>query len=673
MAAARRNTKMARQPRPRAATDTRDRYLNPCRVYVGNVPFACTNGKLKSFLSRFGGIRSCRIQVDRSSRRCDGSPLSRGYAFVLFRSAASAKRALSASASQLLLQKRELTIHPMRPKRVGLGLKFNEYFQAERRPVQIHFDPVHHSEQVQTPLPQEMLSHIFQYLPKSALLACGSVCRQWRRACAVAWTKKKRLEIGKKYKNHCTPTCQVVSSTSTIPSLETLYCFLQRMPFLEELCIDNANYLGKEDLILIAKGCPHLRLLDVAQSQNTSLGWHTLAKNCPKLEELHLTEMWLEADFREVLGKCPLRKLILVKCQAAFCIFSCLPAPSLLEEVTLNMGSTLDSGDVKTLICRSPELVSLNVQHWFGCDIPFLAQLGVSCPKLQTLNLANTHRRDSVVDLISSGPISKYLYLSSLPLLIDLDLTDLRELTDDILGAMLRRTPNLRRLVLAGCKELESGSMEAIRACCPNIESLDLTCVIGISAEALSRLAETCSGLQALGLRNCEGLEDSALVSVVHHCPKIKYLDISCCLCFSANILNTLDEQRLSDMPDAPKLVVDILKSLVDREGCSLSTLKTIECTYRDTYPCYYSDYEIYGMALEMAGLRVEGHEFDNDINPDGHLDMELLGELGIAEPDDDYDDPAFNPDEWLADQLHLHGGVEFLDFEFGVGYEEWV
>ena len=93
------------------------------KVYVGNLPYTVDSEKLKELFSKFGEIEEATVISDKFSGR------SKGFGFVTFKDATSAKKAISEMNEQKV-EDRELKVNeakpmdPDRPKRSG-GRDFN--------------------------------------------------------------------------------------------------------------------------------------------------------------------------------------------------------------------------------------------------------------------------------------------------------------------------------------------------------------------------------------------------------------------------------------------------------------------------------------------------------------------------------------------------------------------
>jgi len=84
------------------------------RLYVGNLPYKCTDQELTDLFSRAGAVDSVRVMRDQATGRA------RGFAFVEMASDEDAQKAIS-ELHQYQFDGRALVVNEARPKPVGGG------------------------------------------------------------------------------------------------------------------------------------------------------------------------------------------------------------------------------------------------------------------------------------------------------------------------------------------------------------------------------------------------------------------------------------------------------------------------------------------------------------------------------------------------------------------------
>lgn len=85
------------------------------RLYVGNLPFSCTESELRAQFERFGRVHSARVVVDRETQR------PRGFGFVI----------LDDAAAEAAIRELDGVEHSGRPLRVSEALRQPDVEGAE--------------------------------------------------------------------------------------------------------------------------------------------------------------------------------------------------------------------------------------------------------------------------------------------------------------------------------------------------------------------------------------------------------------------------------------------------------------------------------------------------------------------------------------------------------------
>jgi len=84
------------------------------RIYVGNLPFSCTEDELRNHFGTFGAVTSAAIVIDRET----GRP--RGFGFVEMANDEEARKAIAASNGQQF-GGRPLVVNEAKPREAGAG------------------------------------------------------------------------------------------------------------------------------------------------------------------------------------------------------------------------------------------------------------------------------------------------------------------------------------------------------------------------------------------------------------------------------------------------------------------------------------------------------------------------------------------------------------------------
>lgn len=84
------------------------------RIYVGNLPFSCTEDDLRNHFSTFGAVTSAAIVIDRET----GRP--RGFGFVEMANDEESRKAIAATNGQQF-GGRPLVVNEAKPREAGAG------------------------------------------------------------------------------------------------------------------------------------------------------------------------------------------------------------------------------------------------------------------------------------------------------------------------------------------------------------------------------------------------------------------------------------------------------------------------------------------------------------------------------------------------------------------------
>ncbi|KAJ3502493.1 hypothetical protein NMY22_g18564 [Coprinellus aureogranulatus] len=85
----------------------------------------------------------------------------------------------------------------------------------------------------------------------------------------------------------------------------------------------------------------------------------------------------------------------------------------------------------------------------------------------------------------------------------------------------------LERLTLSGCHLLTAPHIEASLIKFPNLVALDLTNVKETTNEAIISFAKLATRLQGINLQNCTKISDAALIALAQHCPILRRVKLS--------------------------------------------------------------------------------------------------------------------------------------------------
>uniref|UniRef100_H3CTT2 F-box and leucine rich repeat protein n=1 Tax=Tetraodon nigroviridis TaxID=99883 RepID=H3CTT2_TETNG len=233
-------------------------------------------------------------------------------------------------------------------------------------------------------------------------------------------------------------------------------------------------------------------------------------------------------------------------------------------------------------VCLGPRLESLALP---GSSLTEASLLGL-LPRLTSLRRLDLRGLDS---LFMSGAFLSWeehrqQVRAALCGLEELDLSDLRYLSDLTFNRLTSCTPRLRRLALAGCHITfefdpyrDSSALLSLRNLRrllaeqkASLVALDLSRT-SISPQSLCSIAQV-QGLvlEELLLQGCKELTDYAVEALVEHQPRLRCLDLSGCpelRSRSAEALSLSGDWRITEKGLADLLAVRTLRSL-DLSGC---------------------------------------------------------------------------------------------------------
>ncbi|XP_022317982.2 S-phase kinase-associated protein 2-like [Crassostrea virginica] len=263
-------------------------------------------------------------------------------------------------------------------------------------------------------LSDEIILHVFYWLPKFTLAKCARVCRRWN--CVVGdrslW---KRIDLANRR-----------VSTSCLGLL--LHRGVQVLRLTKaEIIEDGFDGYWKGDL----SGFESLQYLDLSLSSASTQMMEHLFSSCPNL-----------------------RKLSMELCSISDSVAKWLGHLSELQVLNLSMCDGLSTCGLANILAGCRKLTSLNLA-WTG-----LRQESVAClcqyppPSLRKLNLSGC--RENITD-----QEVRDLALNC-PGLLELDLSDSTVITSDALDSIICSLSNIQSLALSRCYRLSCSSIREL-------------------------------------------------------------------------------------------------------------------------------------------------------------------------------------------------------------------
>ena len=210
--------------------------------------------------------------------------------------------------------------------------------------------------------------------------------------------------------------------------------------------------------------------------------WHALLQECTLYTELDLTKAGFEINdvvFCNILRR---YKFFLYHIKMENCD---IVSPKILENLK---------------DCKNLQDIDLS-----GCNVRshLLQQVGVSCPFVSYLNLANSKCDDTCfANIAKHFPCLKYLDISYC---VDLTEAGFYYL---VISKSLR---SLSHLNLSGCPRVNGNCLANVGQCCVLLNSLLLDNIPGLTDDCISKLAATCQRLRILSLIQAIKITDRGL------------------------------------------------------------------------------------------------------------------------------------------------------------------
>lgn len=257
---------------------------------------------------------------------------------------------------------------------------------------------------------------------------------------------------------------------------------------------DDYESLGDDDITVIAKACPKLRVADFDFcSKITDDGITTLGRLCPDLNILELQECDLitDAGVQALVGSCKnLTRLNLKECDK-------------LSDGALGFIGGLS------------KLEELDVQD---CDL--ISNRGLQ--SLDNLKMLNLNYCSEITDKGLSTIASKS------PALEHISLTEL-QVTDQGVRELVTKCTKLKSICLYQCRRIGDTAVAAVAKFCPQLEVIDLQYCSRITDNSLKLIGSNCTNLREVRIRNCEKVSDAFLEVLVSNCKQIKRVDCFGC------------------------------------------------------------------------------------------------------------------------------------------------
>ncbi|KAI8141945.1 hypothetical protein BJV82DRAFT_616541 [Fennellomyces sp. T-0311] len=403
-------------------------------------------------------------------------------------------------------------------------------------------------------LPYDLVSAIFQQLPFECLVQCTWVSSHWHAYLVNSLHLWQDLEFS-------------YNDMPVEPSALRLYLSrldgapLKRIKIHHE-CVDGDGLLTElvehqrlrlQELDLSELICTpaiFYKLLTNVGSTLRVLRWRGLvlklgniidrvAESCIQLQQLQVRSCFVsEKPYDETSALDNPRGGYLPK--SFFDQVSALK-PLSIRRLALSGIHELTMTQLARILCRSPNLIDLELENCILDIVPVASVLGYSCPMLQSLRYSR-HRyaqHAAVLPLmkhvmtewrqrswrhlvITKAPtttnalVQALLHRADLTRLERIDLTGNTGLSDEALqGVVINKWMHLRTLRLAGCTGFTEQTLLDVVKACPMVLHIDLSGIPTVTDAVVDLIAKECKQLQTLNLDECISISDQPVRRLV--------------------------------------------------------------------------------------------------------------------------------------------------------------
>ncbi|KAF8807936.1 RNI-like protein [Phlegmacium glaucopus] len=203
-----------------------------------------------------------------------------------------------------------------------------------------------------------------------------------------------------------------------------------------------------------------------------------------------------------------------------------------LTSINLQSCTGLTTRNLHNLLVRSRSLQTLSVRGLGAvtnttCDI-----ISNFCPQIVVLNMSRCNNMDaSGIQALAVAATNRREHL----LLRELRLSGLKMVTDSMMAALGKATPNLEVLDLSYARQLHNSALEAFVACDGHEDDVELgvetvmvtTRDLGRDSNEAGKLKRRVTRLRHLVLSSCLLLTDMACSNLAFSVPKLEFLELA--------------------------------------------------------------------------------------------------------------------------------------------------
>ncbi|PRP85823.1 hypothetical protein PROFUN_06015 [Planoprotostelium fungivorum] len=305
---------------------------------------------------------------------------------------------------------------------------------------------------------------------------------------------------------------------------EPLVELMRKCNRLKTLNISGCKHLPQEVLLSIADSLLELENLNVSYILSTSRKVvHKIVHKCKGIKRLMLGGCVKIGDetISDIADNCPLLEVLdVTRCKEITSVTKLGEHCNNLRELCLNQCMAIPDASVISVVEKSPELEVLELSMMYKMTNDVLHALTKNCPKLKKLNL---QRCEQITD-------EAMLTLSQFEDLATLNLQETK-VSDKSLKDLFVGLVSLQKLNISNCKGVNYDPLEILSRYQVTMESLSMQWSSKFVLPSINSIVrhERCS-LQKVDFRECKQITDDFIVTLASFCPSLEELWLDSCI-----------------------------------------------------------------------------------------------------------------------------------------------
>ncbi|XP_075210215.1 putative RNA-binding protein EEED8.10 [Lycorma delicatula] len=632
------------------------------KVFVSNIPKEVKNNELFFIFKQFGEIVQVFISRKNSNKKTT-------FGFVTFRKTEDAACALSQK-KPLVVRHKRLTVVPADSWHQPLvnpdgSVQFYASFcynknkhNAEKNQSDegdsdddnvgsvgsIVVTNLSSQEAEQCPISRlndDCLWHIFSHLPLNTQITASKVCKRWQTVISNMCRSIESLRL----RDHFGAEILQVDRLQTVleyigPNLKKIVCDLA----------DDFILINNSLISLIARYCKNLEVLEIASVEIPKRGFLFLAKQCPKLRDIHLRacEQLTDTELSYLFGRsnCKLEKISLIQLSEirGKCFYNLQPPMKsiIIERCISFKPEFLMLGLTKV----KDSLTSLELKDCMNSYCYDMHHIANIVPNLKHLNVSDIYPFSSTCPLEA---LSRFTELQSL------DLSNNCLVTDSIIRIIVDSCSQLKTLNLSGRIKCGVISRDGIAELSKlkSLEELNISHLDQVDDESLKLFSVTSppSHIKKLICCNCEKLGDKGASSILSLYKDLELFDLSGCITVSNETVKkalNIVKRRTNNV----QLTIMVYNTCITEDPSCFHRLLKLDFTDNTfnnhidlidefLFPCDNGNDFRAGTACQCCA-RFNG-EYDDEItDSDEEIDEFFVDIDGFEFDIDDFDDYSF-------------------------------